>query len=65
MSTFKGMKRAAQPDIREHARAVGCFVESRRNRSGENDKALEMAAFKAVFHPEIKGKRLRKLLKPA
>jgi hypothetical protein len=51
------------PDIRDRARAAGCYLNNVRNaRTGEVPRDLEMAAFMSIFHPEIKGKRLRRLV---
>ena len=52
----------SQPDIRHLARANGALVESHRNRNGELPDGMEMAAFMAVFHPNIKGKKLKALV---
>jgi len=52
----------SQPDIRHLARAHGAMVESSRNRNGETPEGLEMAAFMAVFHPNITGKKLKALV---
>lgn len=53
----------SQPDIRERARAAGCWLNAGRSRrTGEVDKEQEMAAFMSVFHPEIKGKKLKALV---
>jgi hypothetical protein len=52
----------SQPDIRETARANGALVEAHRNRKGEVPEGMEMAAFMAVFHPNIKGKKLKALV---
>lgn len=52
----------SQPDIKHLARANGALVESHRNRRGEVPEGMEMVAFMAVFHPEIKGKKLKALI---
>ncbi len=53
-----------KPDIRTRARAAGCYLEMTRSReTGRVAKDVELAAFMAIFHPEVKGKRLRRLLK--
>lgn len=52
----------SQPDIRHLARANGAMVEASRNRNGETPEGLEMAAFMAVFHPNITGKKLKALV---
>ena len=52
----------SQPDIMQAARANGALVESHRNRLGETSEGMEMAAFMAVFHPNIKGKKLKALV---
>jgi len=52
-----------QPDIRERARAAGCVLEAwRSERTGEVPKKESLAAFMSIFHPEIKGKKLKALL---
>lgn len=52
----------SQPDIRHLARANGALVDAHRNRNGEAPEGMEMAAFMAVFHPNIKGKKLKALV---
>jgi len=58
----KPVRLVNQPDIRHLARANGAMVEASRNRNGETPEGLEMAAFMAVFHPSIKGKKLKALV---
>lgn len=53
-----------KPDIRERARAAGCWLNARRSNDGNVPKSEEMAAFMAIFHPEIKGRKLAALLHP-
>lgn len=53
----------AQPDKLHHARACGAMLESYRSpATGHPPKDMEMAAFMAVFHPNIKGKRLKQVM---
>jgi len=56
-------KNKTQPSIMERSRAAGCWLNSRRSRrTGEVPKDEEMATFMAIFHPEIKGKKLKDLM---
>lgn len=58
--------KAASPPVRnqmDRARAAGAWLESRRSRrTGEVPKDEELAAFMSIFHPEIKGKKLKRIL---
>ena len=62
MSSGPVKREVRKPDIREVARANGAIVEAFRNPRGEVPEGMEMAAFMAIFHPNIKGKKLKKLL---
>ena len=56
----KNAKKKNRGDIMERARAGGCYL---RNAFRENaPEDLKLAAFMAIFHPEIKGKRLKNLI---
>jgi len=53
----------SQPDIMERTRAAGCWLNGRRSRrTGDVPKDESMAAFMAIFHPEIKCKKLKALV---
>lgn len=57
------MKTKTPPDIMHHARACGAMLNSMRSpATGRPPEDMEMAAFMVVFHPQIKGKRLKKVL---
>lgn len=52
-------------DIMDRARGAGAYLNGvRRRDTGKPDPALELAAFMSIFHPKIKGKRLRRILQP-
>lgn len=67
---MKRMNMKTKPDIRERARAAGAYLNmvkptpGRDGMAEEQYKKLEMAAFMAVFHPEVKGARLRRIVNP-
>lgn len=57
------MRTKTQPDKLQHARACGAMLDAYRNpATGHPPENMEMAAFMAVFHPNIKGKRLKRVM---
>jgi hypothetical protein len=62
MAKKKQVRVRATRDVKHVARAHGALVESYRNRNGELPRGMEMAAFMSVFHPTIKGKKLKALV---
>jgi len=62
MKTTKKNENKNADSVVHIARANGAMVESFRNRNGDLPEGLEMAAFMAVFHPNIKGKKLKALV---
>lgn len=53
------MKHKPVKDMMLHARAARCYVKQTRQ---VDDPRIEVAAFMAIFHPDIKGKRLDNIL---
>lgn len=60
---MKARSSTQSTDIRDRARAAGCYLNGVRNaQTGEVPRDMEMAAFMSIFHPEVKGRCLRRLL---
>lgn len=52
-----------KPTGMRRVEAARCWIDERRTRDGAAPEGLEMAAFMSIFHPEVKGKKLKAILK--
>ena len=51
-------KRKPAVNMMEQARAARCYFDSTYNKN----EAAELAAFMSIFHPNIKGERLQRIM---